>query len=81
VVALSDPLLLVCYRQSSEELIASVWTWGNVEDASEYVRDFKSQQRKRHICEAIALFGKVGHVWTQVGVVDIERLHCVSGNG
>lgn len=73
-MAICNPLLLLRNRKPSEELGASVRSWGNVEYAAEDVGDLESQQTEGHIREAGALFGEFCHVRSQVRVVNVEWL-------
>jgi hypothetical protein len=78
MVAIGDPFLLLGDCQPSEILVTPDRPWRDVEDASENAGDFEPQETKGHVCKTLALFHKFSHAWLQIGIVDIERLACVS---
>lgn len=73
-MTLGDPLLFLRNRKTSKELGASVWSWRNIENAAEYVGNFKAQEAEGHVCEASPLLGELCHIRSQIGVVDVEWL-------
>jgi hypothetical protein len=69
-----DPLFLFCYRQTREELCASIRSWRDVKNTAENVGDFESEQTEGHVGEAVLLLWKLGHVWFEIHIVHVERL-------
>jgi hypothetical protein len=73
-MALCDPFLFLLDGEAREKLGTLGRPGRYVENASKDVGNLESQQTEGHICEALALFGELGHAWEQVGVVDVKGL-------
>ena len=73
-MTVGDPLLFLLNGEAGKELRAPVRARWYVDDAAENVSNLEAQQTKGHVGEALALFGEVGHVGVQIGVVDVEGL-------
>lgn len=69
-----DPLLLVGDGEACEELGAPIGSWWNVEDAAEDVGNLESKKTESHVGETLTFFWHLGHVWSKVGVVHVQRL-------
>lgn len=64
----ANPLLFLSDREIGEELSASIGPRWDIEDASENIGNFESNQAERHISEASALLGKLFHIKGKVGI-------------
>jgi hypothetical protein len=64
----ANPLLFLGDRETGKELSASVRPRWDIEDASENIGNFESNQAERHIGEASALLRKLFHIRGNVGI-------------
>lgn len=58
----ADPLLLFRNRKISKEFATPIRARGHVENTTEYIGDFKSNDAERHVGKSGAFFREIFHV-------------------
>ena len=74
MMAIGDPLFLLLNGEIHEELRASVWARGYVDNAPHDGSNLEAKQAEGHVGEALALLREFSHIRPEGGVIDIQRL-------
>ena len=74
LMAVTDPLLLLWDREGREVSVAHIWSRWNIENATEDVDNFESNEAESYLGESSTIRREVLHVGVQVTVIDIKRL-------